>query len=118
MARDLIKPLKIESPDSGGTQLDIFPTEANPTQDYVNAKGFAFESSQDVYIEKSTNDMVFNDLNINLVSKLEQLVWGGGFQLLISGNYSRVLENQNKIVFQETEIQGEYDVLGELVIFD
>lgn len=42
---DKIKPLKIESAASGGTQNDLFPTEANPTQDYLAAKGLAGENS-------------------------------------------------------------------------
>jgi hypothetical protein len=118
MAKDLIRPLKFETPENGGTQLDIFPTEVNTSQDYINAKGFAFESSQEVFIEKITNDMIFNDLNVNVQSKLEQLVWGEAYQVLPSGIYCRVLQGQNHIVFQETEIQGEYDIVGELVILD
>jgi hypothetical protein len=42
---DKIKPLKIENPASGGTQTDFLPTESNPAQDYVSAKGFAFEDN-------------------------------------------------------------------------
>jgi len=42
---DKVKPLKIESPSTGGTQDDMFPTETNPSQDYVAAKGIAFEGS-------------------------------------------------------------------------
>jgi hypothetical protein len=36
--------LKIENPATGGSETDPFPTEANPSEDYVAAKGFAFEN--------------------------------------------------------------------------
>lgn len=45
MAVDKIKPLKIENAATGGTQNDPFPVEADPAQDYVAAKGIAFENS-------------------------------------------------------------------------
>jgi hypothetical protein len=41
---DLVKPLKIENPASGGTETDPFPVEANPSEDYLSAKGLAFEN--------------------------------------------------------------------------
>jgi len=42
---DKVKPLKIESIAGGGAQNDMFPTETNPAQDYLAAKGIAFENS-------------------------------------------------------------------------
>lgn len=44
---DKIKPLKIENPATGGSQTDPFPVEANPTEDYIAAKGTAFENADD-----------------------------------------------------------------------
>lgn len=44
MAIDKIKALKIENPANGGTQTDMFPTETNPAQDYLAAKGISFEN--------------------------------------------------------------------------
>lgn len=49
---DKIKPLKLENPSNGGTEIDIFPTEANPAEDYVAAKGVAFENSDSFLMEK------------------------------------------------------------------
>lgn len=48
---DKIKPLKIETAIDG-TQTDPFPTEANPAQDYVAAKGVSFENSDEYYLSK------------------------------------------------------------------
>lgn len=42
---DKIKCLKIENPALGGTDTDPFPTELNPSQDYIASKGVAFENS-------------------------------------------------------------------------
>jgi hypothetical protein len=48
---DKIKPLKMENAASGGTQNDPFPTEANPTQDYLAAKGLALENNDNRLID-------------------------------------------------------------------
>lgn len=42
---DKVKALKIENPSGGGAQTDPFPVETNPAQDYLAAKGVAFENS-------------------------------------------------------------------------
>jgi hypothetical protein len=49
---DKVKPLKIENPATGGTNTDPFPTETSPTQDYIAAKGFAFENSDSFLLDK------------------------------------------------------------------
>jgi hypothetical protein len=48
---DKVKPLKFEDTTSG-TEFDVIPTEADPDEDYVSAKGFAFENLDDYLIEK------------------------------------------------------------------
>lgn len=49
---DKIRPLKIERPSAGGSEDDPFPTEADPTEDYVAAKGISFESSDGHLIDR------------------------------------------------------------------
>lgn len=39
MALDAVRPLCLESPSSGGSQLDTSPTEVDPTQDAITAAG-------------------------------------------------------------------------------
>ena len=39
MTIDIVRPLKYETPDSCGTQIDFLPTEVNPNEDYIAAKG-------------------------------------------------------------------------------
>jgi hypothetical protein len=59
---DKVKPLKMESPASGGTETDPFPTETNTASDYLATKGIAFENLDTVFIDKSGNDMRFKDI--------------------------------------------------------
>ena len=42
MTIQMVRPLKIENPAEGGSQTDLFPTEANPVQDYAALLGVAF----------------------------------------------------------------------------
>lgn len=48
---DKIKPLKLENPATGGTENDGFPTEADPSEDYITGKGFAFENNDNRLID-------------------------------------------------------------------
>ena len=59
---DKIRPLKLESPALGGTEDDDFPTAADPNEDYVAAKGMAFEDDDNTRIEKAA------DGNVQIVS--------------------------------------------------
>lgn len=52
MAVDKVKPLKMEHSSLGGTEDDAFPTATDPTEDYLAAKGVAFENSDDHLAEK------------------------------------------------------------------
>jgi len=52
MAVDKVKPLKLESPTGGGTETDLFPTEADPNEDYIAGKGFSFENLDTHLAEK------------------------------------------------------------------
>lgn len=49
---DKIKPLKMEDANDGGTEVDLGPTEVDPTEDYLSTKGLAFENSDVYRIEK------------------------------------------------------------------
>lgn len=48
---DKVKALKIETP-TDGTQSNPFPTETDPTEDYLATKGLAFENSDSFLAEK------------------------------------------------------------------
>jgi hypothetical protein len=64
MAVDKIKPLKYENPANGGTQVDLVPTETNPVQDYVAAKGMAFDGLDTRLIDTDASGNInFTDPN-------------------------------------------------------
>lgn len=59
---DKVKPLKIENPALGGSETDPFPTEADPNEDYITGKGFAFENNDDRLLDLSVSgEMQFKD---------------------------------------------------------
>lgn len=64
MAVDKVKSLKIENPATGGTNTDPYPTEVNPSQDYLATKGIAFENLDTVLVDKTsgTGEIQFTDL--------------------------------------------------------
>lgn len=58
---DKVKPLKFENPATGGTETDVFPTEADPTEDYLSAKGIAFENSDTLLVRAQSNELGYED---------------------------------------------------------
>lgn len=78
---DRIKPLKIESPDSGGTETDDFPTSVDKNEDFLDCRGVTIQddSSDDdlVRISRSGNDLTFLDKN-TAEKTLTELVAGTG----------------------------------------
>ena len=57
---DKVKPLKLED-TTDGTEFDMTPTETNPTEDYLAAKGLAIENSDLILIDASGNEIQFTD---------------------------------------------------------
>lgn len=82
MTIDRVKPLKLESADTGGTQDDAFPTSVNQYQDYVEARGLvladATRSDETTVIARENADMLFKDGNNTTYVTLTQLLGGGG----------------------------------------
>lgn len=79
---DRIKPLKIESPDSGGTQTDEFPTSVNKNEDFLDCRGVTVQddSSDDDLVRVSrdaSGNMTFLD-QANTIKTLTELVAGSG----------------------------------------
>lgn len=77
---DRIKPLKFESPDSGGTQTDDFPTSVDKNEDFVDCRGVTIQhdtsDDDDVRISRDGDDMTFLDKN-NTVKTLTELAAAG-----------------------------------------
>lgn len=67
MAIDRCAPLKIESPGTGGTQNDMYPTVLNPQQDGCDARAYFLQSSVSAdgttYIDRNGADLRLVDAN-------------------------------------------------------
>ena len=71
---DKIKPLKIESPSTGGTETDYLPTESNPMQDYVSTKGIAFEHNDNRTVDlDGSGNIRFKDVTETTYVTVRQL---------------------------------------------
>jgi len=44
MAVDRVKPLKLESPETGGVETDDFPTSLDTSEDFVDCRGVAIQN--------------------------------------------------------------------------
>ena len=69
---DRVKPLKIEDAIDG-TDMDMAPVEANPTEDYIAAKGVSLENSDDTLIDLDAGEIQFTD-TINGSKKVSDLL--------------------------------------------
>ena len=83
MAIDRVKSLKLESPASGGTETDMFPTGLDKNEDYQDARGYAIQndSSDDenvVVSRDASNNMTFADGVVSGTKTLTELVAGSG----------------------------------------
>lgn len=89
---DKVKPLKIED-TTNGSSLNFAPKESDPTEDFLAAKGVAFENSDDTTIRGDAGIMKFKDADVTVEVTLEDLLNGGtgaspGFSFGRNGNVS------------------------------
>jgi len=69
MSRDRVRPLKLESAATGGSQEDMLPTAMNPSQDYAAVKGLTLEDDDNTRIEKDADGDIVTVAN-NETTKL------------------------------------------------
>jgi hypothetical protein len=69
---DRVKPLKYETPEFG-TELDEVPTEVNPTEDFLAAKGISFENLIDSTIWSESGIIKFKDAVLTTAKTLNEL---------------------------------------------
>lgn len=78
---DRVHPLKFESPGSGGTELDEFPTGLDKNEDFVDARGSTYQNAtsddENVRIERVSGDLTFRDTAVPGGKTLSQLATGG-----------------------------------------
>lgn len=77
---DRVQPLKFESPDTGGTETDDFPTSVDRNEDFVDCRGVTVQddSSDDdlVRVSRDGDNLTFLDKS-NTVKTLTDLTTGG-----------------------------------------
>jgi hypothetical protein len=112
-------PLIIEEANTGG-QLDMFPSELNPVLDKIGVKGVQFSNNPNLEITDDGTNIKAKDLNTLVEVNLETMAWGSGRQIVFSSEYYRVPLGHNHFTYQEIEVQlnGEYEIRGELVVVD
>jgi len=81
MAKDRVQPLKLEYPETGGSETDVTPTAVDRNEDFYDGRGITIQSNvsddTDVVIERDVDDsMVFSDL-VSGTYTLADLVAGG-----------------------------------------
>jgi hypothetical protein len=61
---DKVKPLALENPSTGGTESFPTPTEVNPTEDHLAAKGISFEGTDTTLVYGDSGKMTFTDTEV------------------------------------------------------
>lgn len=118
---DKIKPLKIENIGTGGTQNDPFPTETDPNQDYLAAKGVAFENNDNILldIDPATGEIRYKDPVQTTYKKLNDITGGGAenfsFHKVAVDESITIPINQHMIT-TSLEVDGFLDVEGSIVL--
>lgn len=86
MAYDKVKPLKIESADTGGTQDDQFPTSLDPQEDYIEVRGLVLDDASNkdetTVLDRNGDNMQFKDVNNPTPVTLTDLLGGAAASLL------------------------------------
>lgn len=80
---DRVQPLKYESPDTGGTQDNEYPTATDPNEDHIEARGFFVQddSSEDenVHVTRDgSGNLTFKDVANSTPKTLTELLAGSG----------------------------------------
>jgi hypothetical protein len=100
---DRVKPLKIESPDTGGTEVDFFPTSINKNEDFLDCRGVTLQDSisddDSVKIHRApSGDMLFRDLQVpggeHTLTELYLSAMAGVQEVLFSGLTTLLIDHQ------------------------
>ncbi len=91
---DKVRPLKLESSSTGGTQNDLLPTDTDPTSDYLSCKGIAFDGSDSTLLNVVSGNMTFT-------------AGGGNFTTTASATNTLIVQNtSNSATTQQASLQA------------
>lgn len=100
---DRIQPLKIEDSATGGVEVDPYPTATDRNEDYLDARGVAYQNATSnddlVRTERdSSNNLVLRD-PVAGPHTLASLLGGGGFDV-----DTVVLDAEGRVVYNNAEL--------------
>lgn len=79
---DRVRPVKIESPATGGTEEDLEYTPLETSEDALEARGYYVQedagTDETTLISRSGDDMTFTDVNNPVPVTLSSLIGGSG----------------------------------------
>ena len=70
---DRVKPLKLEN-TTDGTETNRFPTETDPTEDYLACKGLALENSNGTLVYGDSGVLKFKDTEKTTAHSLDNIL--------------------------------------------
>lgn len=118
MAVDKIKPLKLENIALGGTEDDVFPTEANPNEDYVTAKGVSFENSDGHLIDRAADGQLqYIDTKQVTPKKFSELI-NFSYKKVPTNEEITIAIDQQMFVNGTVVVNGQLNNFGEIVFLD
>lgn len=117
MPYDIVRLLKIENPTEGGTQTDWGPTEIDPTEDFVTAKGYIFEDNQSIRLEQISNRLNLSDQDISYVELREIANPKHDQTLYVSNSGNDLIVNGSIVRPYQTIAAAVAVALGQYVIY-
>lgn len=106
---DKVRPLKIEKSTDGGGDVDPFPTELDPVEDYVSVKGVSFAASD---IEKLDLSASSNITGPMIAAQVQQKV-------LVDEVKPYIVEAFHQLqIFEDWTVDGEVILIGDVVVFN
>jgi hypothetical protein len=121
MAIDKVKALKIEEAIDG-TEVNPFPVESDPSEDYLSSKGLSFENTDDYIAEKLARLIGFTTpdgsekytYNINeLISTVEFYITSSQ---ITANRKAKVDITYNVSQMPTTEVWSLYDINGTTIL--
>lgn len=108
---DKVKPLKIES----GSDTDFLPTETDPTEDYIAAKGISIENNNDYLIDAAADGQIrYKDSLQSTYRKLNE-IYNFSYHKIDLNKTVQIPSNQHMFT-RNVEIDGFLVIDGGLIL--
>jgi hypothetical protein len=116
---DRVRPLKLEDPQSGGTETDAFPESLNHNEDYVDSRGTVYQndSSDDELVAVSrdaSDNLTFKDDVVSGTKTLSDLLGVVGDQAAAQARRTTTLGTTTSwadVLFDATDIENDTSVV-------